>query len=126
MVEVLEGVKEDADAVPVILPAEDGALDVVRVSDEPDRQACAHAVPRLGLEARKGGAGAGGAPSPYRCIDVPLARSSRVALHSGAASGVRDATQPFCDWRSPVRRRKLRCTTAEPPTSNAVRSRIPV
>ena len=126
MVEVLEGVKEDAHACPVVLAAEDGPLDVVRVGDEPDRQTCARTVPRLGLEACDAGVGAGGAPSPYRCIDVPLARSSRVALHSGAAIGVRAATQPFCDCRSPVRRTKLRCTTAEPPTSNMVRSRMPV
>ena len=126
MVEVLEGVEEDAHACPVVLAAEDGPLDVVRVGDEPDRQTCARTVRRLGLAACDAGVGAGGAPSPYRCIDVPLARSSRVALHSGAAIGVRAATQPFCDWRSPVRRTKLRCTTAEPPTSNMVRSRMPV
>ena len=49
VVEVLEGVEEDAHARPVVLAAEDGPLDVVRVGDEPDRQTCARTVRRLGL-----------------------------------------------------------------------------
>ena len=41
--------QEDAHARPVVLAAEDGPLDVVRVGDEPDRQTCARTVRRLGL-----------------------------------------------------------------------------
>ena len=41
MVDVLEGVEEEAEAVPLVLAPEDGALDVVRRLDQPNRQAVA-------------------------------------------------------------------------------------
>mmetsp|Transcript_23718 Transcript_23718/g.48188 ORF Transcript_23718/g.48188 Transcript_23718/m.48188 type:complete len:406 (-) Transcript_23718:44-1261(-) len=46
VVQILKRVEEDADSCPVIFPAENGALNVVRVGDKPDRKAIAIQVHR--------------------------------------------------------------------------------
>lgn len=86
VVQVLESVKEDTDACPVILPAEDGALDVVRIGNKPDRQTCACAVPRLGLEARRGGAGAALASA---------AHTIAIQVHRGATGAELEECTPL-------------------------------
>ena len=65
-------------------------------------------------------------PSPYRCCDAPLARSSSMALHSGMARGCCDTIQPLDPCASAVRRTKERCATAVPPRSHCCTWRAPV
>ena len=72
---------------PVVFPAEDRALDVVRVGDQPNREACSRAHPGSAEDAHTRVARAASSPSPYKCMELPLARSSKSALHSGVLIG---------------------------------------